>query len=497
MLRQSVVCLSLILLAACGGGGGESDAGSNTSSGSSSGGTSSSSGSSSGGGTSSSSGGTACNLALPMSCSLSGSSSSGGACTTTSSTADIATQWVLNTTEQAPIIGSLSGGILVNVQSVSVCDNAVTVEATGIPDYEFNISQAQIDWLNARPRASTDFVNTSQTSASAGNVIRFGEDINYRSDTMSTQCSAGEGYGYWPPGPVCPTNQNKNSDFPISPTQNSGTCATGGGPIGYAINGVSIYNWTDGQSYDGNGDHKGDGVWETIAPFAEVYDVDLCGGHAAQGDYHHHFYSECWAKVAGEDTTAGRSGHSVIFGFAADGYPVYGPWHDTGVLAQSCWKMRDYNVGPTDVGYGCVGFNGAAAGERNCVLVDPYDPSQGVVAATPGPTTSGTYTSLSGNTFSTVDGFFYEDYYFDSACPSQGAQYLDAYNGHDHDGLGYHYHLTVTDTSSALTDNFPYALKPVFPFTFGPRFRGNLPSSNGVTNCGGLGGGGGGGPPPP
>jgi hypothetical protein len=56
-----------------------------------------------------------------------------------------------------------------------------------------------------------------------------------------------------------------------------------------------------------------------------------------------------------------------------------------------------------------------------------------------------------------VSGLYYEDWYFDADCAAQGGQYLDEHNGHDHDGLGYHYHVTST-----------------FPFLAGPTFYGAL-----------------------
>ena len=116
----------------------------------------------------------------------------------------------------------------------------------------------------------------------------------------------------------------------------------------------------------------------------------------------------------------------------------------------------------------------------------PYNPGAGTVAASNnGPTTSGSYTSLSGNVYATTAGFFFQDYYYDSSCTTLGDAYLDEYNGHSDATRGYHYHLTLKDDAS-----------PAFPYTVGPRFAGELPA-NAITACGGTGGGGGGGPPPP
>ncbi|MBV1883592.1 MAG: hypothetical protein KUG82_18265 [Pseudomonadales bacterium] len=66
------------------------------------------------------------------------------------------------------------------------------------------------------------------------------------------------------------------------------------------------------------------------------------------------------------------------------------------------------------------------------------------------------------------------------------AEYLDEHNGHDHDDLGYHYHITVESTDGST---------PKFPYIIGPTFYGEL-DDNAVNSCGGTSLGGGGPPPP-
>jgi len=353
-------------------------------------------------------------------------------------------------------------GVLVNVQSVSesTVENILYtyVEATGIPSYAVSLTEADVDGLNNRPKAASDFTGGS-TIGTVGELIAFGQDIGYQNNS-NQNCSVDAGYGYWPPGPECPTNQSKEGYFTQQPVDTDEECETGLGVIGYAVNGVSIYNWGDGQSYNSAG------VWQTLAPFAEVYDVDLCGGHSAGGDYHHHFYAACWGETAGEDAV----GHSEVLGFAADGYAVYGPWFETAVLANSCWVERDYSQSSLTGG-------GCDDNDRSCTLNNVYDITEGttpVADASSTPNLAGSYTSLSGNVFDTRAGFFKEDYYYDSACGDAGDENLDQFNGHDHGVLGYHYHVTVSSE-----DN----LTPVYPFTIGPKFKGELPS-NSVSSCG-------------
>jgi hypothetical protein len=157
-----------------------------------------------------------------------------------------------------------------------------------------------------------------------------------------------------------------------------------------------------------------------------------------------HMVSECLAKQLGRKYGADAGGHSNIFGFAKDGFPIYGPFQSNS-YARSCWKTRNYGSETT----------GCPTGRRSCVLVDPFDPSQGVTTlASEGPSFSATITNPYGGTFTTINGVFFEDYYFDSACKALGGVYLDEYNGHAHGTYPYHYHLTL--------DSFPYAVGPKF-----------------------------------
>ncbi|WP_299580314.1 YHYH protein [uncultured Microbulbifer sp.] len=369
--------------------------------------------------------------------------------------------WIVNTTdERAPYIyeNNSNEQVLVNVQRVeSVTANGkeyTRVSATGIPDYEILVTANILNALLTRPKVSSDFVSGSP-NVQVGDFIRFGQDIGYRSNAS---CDTEAGYGFWPPGPVCPENVSHQGDIPKSPEAASEDCETGLGVQGYWVNGTSIYQWSDGQSVNN--------TWHTLAPLAEVYDVDVCGGHAANGDYHHHFYSDCLANLVADV----GDGHSPIYGYTADGYAIYGPWEDDGQLALSSWAVRAYDDPNSETGCG-------VAGERSCLLVDEYDTSKGSQATNNiGPSTSGSYTSLSGNEFDTTSGFFYEDYFWDASLTAQGGAYLDQYNGHTDSERGYHYHLTVTLSEDAQ-------LVPAFPFTFGPRFYGKLDEQTIVNRC--------------
>jgi len=351
----------------------------------------------------------------------------------------ILTSWLTNTTITAPNFS----GVLVNVQSVDqVTINGTTyvrVKASGLPDYSSVVTDSTIATLNSRPNAATDFV-TGATTVVSGTTVTFGDDIGYD----STQCTM----GYWPPGPVCPDDVSHELYFPLSPT----VAITGrkGNEVGAWVNGTSMFSWSDATTYNNQG------VWENSAYKFEYYDMDICPGHAANSEYHHHFYPKCLASELGDTGT----GHSPVYGFAADGYPIYGPWVAAGELARSGWITRTYETG--DLGT-C-----SQPQQRRCLLVNQYDITQGTTTLTNavqfGPATTATVTSLSGNTFTATSGFYFQDYYFDTTC---GSACLDSHNGHDHDGLGYHYHVTIFSNGEAA-----------FPYTVGPTFYGNLSFNN-------------------
>jgi hypothetical protein len=381
--------------------------------------------------------------------------------------------WVINTTAEVSthIIDSASGvGVLVDVQSVSAQNvngkDYTVVNSQGIPKYDITITQDIVDALNNRPKASTDFVSSASgaTISKLGDVVKFGQDMGLDSNS---NCNTDEGFGYWPPGPDCPTEDERTVYLPNEPTPTATPCASGLGKVGLWVNGSSIYNWGDGMSYNNGGD------WQNLAPVAEFYDVDICGGHAANGDYHHHFYTSCLADLVSDEGNK----HSPIYGYAADGYPVYGPWESDAVLAISAWTVRDYS---SDSATGC------ADNTRSCSLVDQFDISMGTEEVSAGPTFNAIVTTLSGNELQAYNGYYYEDYYWESTLTDQGGAYLDQYNGHTDDTRGYHYHATIAQNGDSFAASFPYII--------GTRFAGQL-EDNAVASC--STGEGGMGPPPP
>lgn len=313
----------------------------------------------------------------------------------------------------------------------------------GIPNYDHPFDATDMtrlaDHLTNKP---SDFKNSNTgTTAVEGTNYVFGDDIGY--------ATAGCG-GFWPVGPTCPGTSWKTTEISLIPRPegNSNKCYALSGKQGVWVNGVYLYVWGDGSTYND------DGVWSQLALEFEKYAMDVCAGHAAgnKGLYHHHSYSRCLKRQLQDDGTA----HSPIYGWVEDGYPIHGPYQSDGVLAKSCWTKRDYSSSTT----------GCSDGKRSCIFVDEHDYTKGTTTATSnGPDPSGTTTSTT-VTISAASGIYYQDYYYNSTCGNLGGAYLNSYNGHDHDNLGFHYHVTI-DTDE----------DDVFPYVAGPKFYGCLPSS--------------------
>lgn len=337
----------------------------------------------------------------------------------------------------------------VNSSDVSYTNPAWNIEYSGIPKYDHVVTQDEVDALNNRPLASSDFT-TGSTTISAGETIPFGTDIGYD----STGCDM----GYWPPGPACPEGEDRTSSFLLEPSPEtvSGGCYAELGKLGTLFNGAAMYGWSDGTSYNS------ESVWHPTALGFELYDLGICWGHAAGTEYHHHSYSHCAAELLGDDGSA----HSPLWGFINDGYPIYGPYDAAGELAVSCWQARDYSSGSIT---GCGTDN-----ERSCVMNDPYDMNSGTTSASSGPTTTTTTSTQSGNTIDAVSGIYFEDYFFNSTCAAMGQKYLDSFNGHSHGNLGYHYHFTL---SQEAMDDDGTAL-PTFPYIIGPKYYGCRPDAS-------------------
>lgn len=123
-----------------------------------------------------------------------------------------------------------------------------------------------------------------------------------------------------------PNSGNPNSisvqDFhfrlPLEPKLSVKVTRVPMGPIGMALNGVVFFNPFEA------------GGMNAVAGYSEVW-LDSCCGHPQQhGVYHYHKYPSCVKSPFPDD---GKQ-HSPIIGFAWDGFPIYGPYEEAGVVAK-------------------------------------------------------------------------------------------------------------------------------------------------------------------
>jgi YHYH protein/Secretion system C-terminal sorting domain len=169
--------------------------------------------------------------------------------------------------------------------------------------------------------------------------------------------------------------QNQNAIYKLSlhPIQQTGALdATTGGTIGVFINGVSLFDYRDGVSWNNMSQSEGggpipgppgQGVWNRDAVVAERVGFDCAKGHPAMGNYHHHqnpsafnldllvISDICDLYAADGLYIIDPTQHSPLLGYAADGFPIYGATgyantDGTGGIArmQSSYQLRQITV---------------------------------------------------------------------------------------------------------------------------------------------------------
>ena len=152
--------------------------------------------------------------------------------------------------------------------------------------------------------------------------------------------------------PNLPKNQGTANGvyrFPRTPTFSTSKTLTGMGSIGFLVDGVSIYNTSDGFSYsyanskDASpvaGIGPGDGVWNRDAWPNEKISFDYALNHPQpSGQYHAHVTAMGTRYLLGDNVLYNDSTkqytennsttvfqHSPIIGWINDGLPLYGPY---------------------------------------------------------------------------------------------------------------------------------------------------------------------------
>ena len=244
-------------------------------------------------------------------------------------------------------------------------------------------------------------------------------------------------------------NQTAIYQLPLNPVQNTGTpTATTGGNIGVFINGVSLFDYRDGVSWNpstnalcggpGNppcpGGPNASMDWNRDAIPAEKDGFDCSKGHPAMGNYHHHqnpsafkldltvISSICNLYDADGLYRIDSTQHAPLIGFAYDGFPIYGA----------------YGYQNTD-------------GTGGIVRIKSSYSLKNMSTRNNGPAVSTSY----------YLGYFREDYEYIS---NSNPDYLDQHNGRfcitpEYPQGTYAYFCTVDDQWNSA---YPYAVGPSF-----------------------------------
>ena len=254
--------------------------------------------------------------------------------------------------------------------------------------------------------------------------------------------------------PSLTTTQNAIFKFPLTPVKNTGTPTnTTMGNIGLFINGVALFDYRDGASWQNSSSSMkggplggmGDGVWNRDAIVAERAGFDCSKGHPAMGNYHHHqnpsafkldltvISNVCNLYDADGLYMISATQHSPLIGFAYDGFPIYGAYgyknvDGTGgiVRMKSSYQLRNITTRTTS-------------------------PTGGTVTA--GPAVSATYPL----------GTFREDYEYITTSAST-PDYLDEHNGRfcvtpEYPAGIYCYFATV---DANWNSTYPYVVGPTY-----------------------------------
>lgn len=288
------------------------------------------------------------------------------------------------------------------------------------------------------------------------------QSVKYSTSSVYIACTGIPSYITGPfldGNPSLATDQKAIFKFPLNPTKNTGTPTnTTGGNIGVFINGVALFDYRDGVSWNTASSKlcggpimppcMGDGIWNRDAVVAEKMGFDCAKGHPAKGNYHHHqnpsafnldrvvISNVCDLYLADGLYVIDSSKHAPLIGFAYDGFPIYGAY---------AYKNAD--------GTGGITRMKSSYSLRSITTRTTYADGSTVSA---GPPVSTTYPL----------GYFREDYQYNPTS-SATPDYLDEHNGRfcitpEYPSGTYAYFCTVDQNWNSA-----------YPYVVGPTFYGN------------------------
>ncbi len=143
------------------------------------------------------------------------------------------------------------------------------------------------------------------------------------------------------PFPALPVNQKTLYRLPRNTVVPTTKSLTGGGPIGYFVDGVAMFNSWDAFYWNGSAEVGGGGTgyWNRDAYVNEGVTFDAANAHQpGSGQYHYHANPPALRYLLGDhvdfnsigktyvESTNAPLKHSRILGWVADGFPIYGPY---------------------------------------------------------------------------------------------------------------------------------------------------------------------------
>ncbi len=160
------------------------------------------------------------------------------------------------------------------------------------------LDKATVDGANSWPQATFSALKEGGERVLSGNGLPVG------TTTGTFPISSSDDAYQYDRNPNSIKSRQFSYSIPTDPTKASSASCLPQGVIGYAKNGVAIFNGLDAGGRD-----------------AVAHEVqDTCGGHPQQeGEYHYHEIPSCLTK--------GDSKHkrSSVVGYALDGFPITGP----------------------------------------------------------------------------------------------------------------------------------------------------------------------------
>lgn len=269
-----------------------------------------------------------------------------------------------------------------------------------------------------------------------------------------------------------PSNVAVTWRFPKTPVVPAVKTSLGAGTMGYYVDGVAMFDFTDTFSYDTSAGADsspvagagivGDGIWVRDAFVNEGVTFDPANAHQAGNNHHYHANPPGLRHLLGDsvdyDAAANAytenftGAHSPILGWANDGFPIYGPYgYDDPTDPDSSVRRMISGFTKRDGSFGSIDLT--LTGRTSLPAWEQVYQGRGALATTEyGPAVSAAF----------VLGHYVGDYaYLGDLGYSQGVDFdLDLYNGRlcvtpEYPQGVYAYFVSIEVDG---TPKFPYAM---------------------------------------